>query len=64
MDKRFVAYFYCNGPMLSLGVSIDFRHPNVEIHVPGGFFRIGWEPASWSAGHATNGFLFRSFGLK
>ena len=27
---------------ISLGFHIDFYQPNIEIHLPFGFFRIGW----------------------
>lgn len=71
MNKRFVAYFYCNGVDLSLGISVNFKHPNIEIHVPFGFFRLGWqyeremvrdglgETHGAQAGHR---FLYRSWG--
>ena len=42
--RRFVAYFWFVGwENISLGLSIDLLAPNVEIHVPCGFFRIGWD---------------------
>lgn len=67
MKKRFVAYYYCNGADLSLGISLHFSMPNIEIHLPFGFIRIGWEdgagPRNLGAdlGHT---FLYRSWGLK
>ena len=27
---------------MSLGINIDLRSPNICIHVPFGFFRVGW----------------------
>jgi len=41
-QKHFVCCFYCVGIDLSLGISICFWEPNIEIHLPFGFFRIGW----------------------
>ena len=39
---RFVAYWHHLGFMhLSLGVSVWLPGPNIEIHLPGGFLRIG-----------------------
>jgi len=40
--KQFVCYFHCIGIDFSLGISICFGEPNIEIHLPFGFFRIGW----------------------
>ena len=43
-DKRqFVAYFYFVGwSNISAGISISLYQPNIEIHIPFGFFRIGF----------------------
>jgi len=49
MDRRvrkFCAYFYFVGfDCFSIGLHICFSLPNVEIHLPFGFIRIGyhWE---------------------
>ena len=41
--KRFVAYFYFVGwDCLNFGVSVCLGLPNIEIHIPFGFIRIGW----------------------
>lgn len=41
-NKRLVAYFYSSGlENVSFGVSFNWRLPNIEVHVPFGFFRIG-----------------------
>jgi hypothetical protein len=41
--RRFVAYFWYTGwSNLSFGVNIDLAQPNIEIHLPVWFFRIGW----------------------
>jgi len=40
--ERLIAYFWFVGwGHLALGVSIYLGAPNIEIHVPFGFFRIG-----------------------
>lgn len=42
-QRVFVAYwFFVGWWSLSLGASIDIRGPNLEIHLPFGFLRIGW----------------------
>ena len=65
--RRFVAYWYCNGAHLSLGLHIDFEYPHMEIHLPCGFIRIGWVDDSFSAADAGIAceyrFLYRSFGI-
>ena len=41
--KYFVAYYYfASWSFLSLGISICVTSPNIEIHLPFGFIRIGW----------------------
>lgn len=66
MNKRFVAYYYCNGADISLGVSLHFWGPNIEIHLPFGFIRIGlvsgtdFDPGK----EMGNRFLYRSWGWK
>lgn len=66
-NRRLVAYFYCNGCDLNLGVSIHFAEPNVEIHLPCGFLRIGWvsfEPFEDIGSQLGNRFLYRTFGYR
>jgi len=44
MKRVFVAYFFfINWSSLSLGLHIDITLPNLEIHLPFGFIRIGWK---------------------
>jgi hypothetical protein len=44
VNRRFVAKFHFNSWLhISLGLHVDLESPNVEIHVPFGFVRIGWE---------------------
>lgn len=46
MRKRFVCYFWFVGwHCISLGGHICLRNPNIEIHLPFGFLRIGWVDA-------------------
>ena len=43
MEKQFVAYFwFVAWDCISLGFHISFKNPNIEIHLPFGFVRIGW----------------------
>jgi hypothetical protein len=43
-ERRFVWYFHFVGwTCISAGFHVDFASPNVELHVPFGFFRIGWQ---------------------
>ena len=42
--RRFVAYFYFAGwDCLSLGFHVSLLAPNIELHVPFGFIRVGWQ---------------------
>lgn len=42
--KKFIAYFFfIKWSCISFGFHIDIASPNIEIHIPFGFFRIGWE---------------------
>jgi len=42
--KRIVAYWWFVGWWdISLGIHISLECPNIEIHLPFGFFRVGWE---------------------
>lgn len=43
LHRKFVAYFYFVGWWaFSLGFHIDVASPNIEIHLPFGFIRVGW----------------------
>lgn len=43
LTKAFVCYYYFVGwDCLSLGISLSWSAPNIEIHLPFGFVRIGW----------------------
>ena len=43
-QKHFVAYFWFVGwwAPINIGLHISFKHPNLELHIPFGFIRIGW----------------------
>lgn len=44
MITKFVAFFwFVSWSDISFGISLHFSPPHIEIHVPFGFFRIGWE---------------------
>lgn len=45
--RYFVAWFNYNFN-INCGLSICLKQPNIEIHIPLGFFKIGWEK-----GHLT-----------
>lgn len=43
MRRHFVAYFYFVGwDCLSIGGHVCWSEPNIEIHLPFGFIRVGW----------------------
>lgn len=43
-DRQFVCHLHWNGlAHWSLGVHVHLLSPNVELHFPGGFIRIGWQ---------------------
>ncbi len=37
-------FFFVKWTCFSLGIRVDLAGPNVELHVPFGFFRVGWNP--------------------
>ena len=42
--RKFVAYWFFVGlEQISFGISIDFFSPNIELHLPFGFFRFGFQ---------------------
>ena len=42
-DRQFVCHYHQVGwEQISLGITIDFRSPNIELHLPFGFLKIGW----------------------
>jgi hypothetical protein len=42
--RHFTAHFWFVGwDCISLGLHICLSKPNIEVHIPFGFFKIGWE---------------------
>jgi len=42
-NRQFIAYFLFVGwEQFSLGITVDVKLPNFEIHVPFGFIKVGW----------------------
>ncbi len=42
-ERKFVAYFkFVSWSDFSLGFSINLSLPNIELHIPFGFIKIGW----------------------
>jgi len=43
VKRWFVAYFHITGFYpINLGINVDFQSPNIELHIPFGFMKIGW----------------------
>jgi hypothetical protein len=43
-ERQFVCMFHFVGwSCFSLGFHVDTASPNIELHVPFGFVRIGWQ---------------------
>lgn len=41
--RQFVCYFFYNGFYnINFGISLNLKLPNLEIHIPFGFIRIGF----------------------
>ncbi len=49
-------YFYFQRwSYINLGLHISLTDPNIEIHLPFGFFRLGWvDNAGWGRGWIWN----------
>lgn len=46
MTRTFIAYWWFVGwDCLSLGLHVCLSEPNLEIHLPFGFVRVGWRQA-------------------
>ena len=44
LKRRFIFYWWFVGwSCLSLGIHTDLKIPNIEIHIPFGFIRLGME---------------------
>lgn len=58
--RRFVCVIYWLGlAHLSLGAHVYLAGPNLEVHFPGGFFRLGWHGKHR---YVTQSKLNRSYG--
>lgn len=61
-NRQFVCFIHSNGlDNINLGLSLDWHSPNIEIHLPFCFIKIGWqasykwgETASWTFGKEYN----------
>lgn len=63
INRKFVFYFYwINILIISFGISIDFASPNIEIHLPFGFIKIGWEKHTETEFYTHD--YFRGFGIR
>jgi hypothetical protein len=41
--RRFIFFFwFVSWHAISLGISIDLFGPNLEVHLPFGFIKLGW----------------------
>ena len=56
---KFVCYFFFVGwDCISLGFHICLGAPNIEIHLPFGFLRIGWETVSRAEKRLRGSYFF------
>ena len=67
--RHFVAYYYMiSFNHISLGLHIHLSSPNIEIHLPFGFIKIGFvktiEGLSKVKQTTPKGFICRTFGYK
>lgn len=66
--KKFCAYYYFNGwDNWSLGLHFCPTEPNIEVHLPFGFIRIGWTrtyPDAVTIGPPDDWFARRTFGYE
>lgn len=64
MRRQFIAYFFFVGwDCISVGFHVCLTAPNVEIHLPFGFLRIGWVERCGSAPINLSQVSRRTFGL-
>ena len=48
MTRRFVCYFwFVAWDCISLGFHVCLSGPHIEIHLPFGFVKIGWDNRYW-----------------
>jgi len=47
-DRKFVCvWHYMGWNEIALGINIDIVSPNIEIHLPFGFIKVGWAGYWW-----------------
>ena len=47
LERRFGVLLYINSwYFIQLGIHVDLQTPNVELHFPFGFLRVGWQGAT------------------
>jgi hypothetical protein len=67
IQRKFVACFFLVGfDNISLGVSFNWYIPNIEIHLPFGFIKIGWDSLEepWDSPEETKKYCERrTFGI-
>ena len=66
-SRRFVARWWTTGlDHLSLGVHVCLGRPNLEIHLPFGFLRLGWEiePACFTCANDCDPYTWSKWGNK
>lgn len=62
--RRFVAYFhYVGWSCWSFGFHVDVCQPNIEIHLPMGFVRLGWERLATYMFRADGSAKYRTVGI-
>jgi hypothetical protein len=62
--RCFVCYFHFVGwDCISLGGHVCLGLPNVEVHLPFGFVRVGWVMAPQSAPFNYESVRWRTFGI-
>ena len=65
VSRKFIAYFHFVGwDCFSLGLHVCLRSPNIEIHLPFGFIRVGWQANREISEDKYVGMLNRTFGIK
>ena len=62
--RQFIAYFYFVGwDCISLGLHVCLGLPNIEIHIPFGFVRVGWMHNDGRRPINLSAVQWRTFGL-
>jgi hypothetical protein len=58
LTRKFVFYlFFVGWRQISFGISIDFEAPNIELHLPFCFIKIGYEIKGKKWGKWHKGFI-------